>query len=157
MPVFKLTTEIIALSVAGTWDEAKLEWQLEDVTKENEPSTCLCGHFPILELCTIRNVKNRNAAIVGNCCVKKFIGLPSDKIFKAVARVQKDWWRALNEETIAHAHTKGWITDWERDFYFDTMRKRIESMSAKQSAKRDEINRRVLAHIVRRRTNGVGP
>jgi hypothetical protein len=149
MSVFKLTTEIIALSVAKTWDEAKLEWQLEDVTKEEEPSTCLCGHFPVLELCTLRNTKNQKSAVVGNCCVKKFIGLPSEKIFQAVSRVQKDWWRALNAETIDHAHKKRWITDWERDFYFDTMRKRIAGMSSKQSGKRYEINQRVLKHIIR--------
>lgn len=145
---YKLTTEIIALSVGKTWDEAKLEWQLEDVTKDEEPSTCLCGHFPIFELCTLRNTKNGTAAVVGNCCVKKFIGLPSDKIFQAVARVQKDWWRALNAETIDHAHQKGWITGWERDFYFDTMRKRIAGMSSKQSFKRNQINQRILKRII---------
>lgn len=149
MSEFKLTSEIIALSVSKSWDEAKLEWQLEDVSKEEEPETCLCGHHPILELCTLRNTRNQNAAVVGNCCVKKFIGLPSEKIFQAITRVQKDWWRALNAETIDHAYRKGWITDWERTFYFDTMRKRLDGMSSKQSAKRHEINHRVLKRIIR--------
>lgn len=149
MSEYKLTSGILALSAAETWDEAKLEWELAEVAKEEEPSTCLCGHFPILELCTIHNRKTGNSAIVGNCCVKKFVGLPSDKIFQAVARVQKDWWRALNAETIEHAHQKGWITDWERKFYFDTMRKRIAGMSGKQSKARHEINTKIVNRVVR--------
>jgi hypothetical protein len=148
MSEYRLTTEILVLSAGKTWDEAKLEWRLENINKVNEPSTCLCGHYPITELCTIRNKKTGNSAIVGNCCVKKFIGLPSDKIFQAVARVQKDWWRSLNAETIEHAFTKGWVTDWERRFYFDTMRKRVGSMSAKQSKKRHEINVSIVNKII---------
>jgi hypothetical protein len=152
MSVYKLTSEIIALSAAKTWDEAKLEWRLADITKDDEPSTCLCGHYPILELCTIHNHKTGNSALVGNCCVKKFVGLPSDKIFQAVTRVQKDWWRALNAEAIDHAHQKGWITDWERKFYFNTMHKRVASMTGKQSAIRYEINVKVVNQIVRTST-----
>ena len=149
MSEYKLTTEILALSASSDWDAAKMEWQLEDITKEEEPQTCLCGHYPIVELCTLRNRINHNTAIVGNCCVKRFIGLPSEEIFQAVTRVQKDWWRALNKETIYHAYDKRWITEWELTFYLDTMRKRIDSMSGKQSSKRNEINKRVLAHIIR--------
>jgi hypothetical protein len=47
------------------------------------PLTCLCGHYPIVELCTITN---------------QTTGL-------SVNRVEKDRWRALNAETIDHAHT----------------------------------------------------
>jgi hypothetical protein len=152
MSAYKLTSGILALSAANTWDEAKLEWRLADITKEDEPSTCLCGHYPIVELCTIYNNKTGNSALVGNCCVKKFVGLPSDKIFQAVTRVQKDWWRALNAETVDYAHQKGWITDWEHRFYFDTMRKRIAGMSSKQSKTRYEINMKVVNGIVRSST-----
>src|SRR6266478_1724325 len=136
MSEYKLTSEIMSRSVAETWDEAKLEWKLDAISIAEEPSTCLCGHFPIIELCRIRNYKNGNKAIVGNCCVKKFIGLPSDKIFQALKRVQRDCSRALNAETIEYAHQKGWINDWERRFYFDTMRNR--KLSGKQSQKRIE-------------------
>ncbi len=37
MSEYKLTQEIIPLSVAGTWDEAKLEWTLEEVYEADEP------------------------------------------------------------------------------------------------------------------------
>ena len=147
MPEFKLISEIIRLSAAETWDRAKLEWQLMDVQFAEEPETCLCGHFPIIEICTLRNSVNGKVADVGNCCVKKFIGLPSDKIFDAVKRISRDDLKSANAETIQHAFDKGWITGWERNFYLDIMRKR--SLSEKQSAKKKQINRKILARIAR--------
>src|SRR5439155_12741988 len=112
---------------------------------DDEPRTCLCGHFPIIEICTILNQQNGQSADVGNCCVKKFLGLPSDKIFQAIKRIRKDGKKALNAETIQHAHERGWINDWERKFYFDTMRK--QRLSEKQRAKRQQINQLVLRHL----------
>lgn len=142
---YKLSREIVVLSVADTWDRAKLEWELEDIYHEDEPDTCLCGHFPINELCYLRNTANGNRALVGNVCVKKFLGLPSDKIFDAINRITKDSSKALNAEAIEHAFKKNWITTWEYAFYFDTWRKRV--LSPKQSLKRTQINERVLRNI----------
>lgn len=142
---YKLSGEIIALSVADTWDRARLEWKLEDIYQEEEPDTCLCGHFPINELCYLRNTKNGNRALVGNVCVKKFLGLPSDKIFEAIHRITTDLTKALNPDAIEHAFQKHWISEWERTFYLDTWRKR--SLSPKQSIKRGQINRRVMQNV----------
>jgi len=149
MSEYKLAKEIIALSEASNWDQAKLEWTLESIYKEDEPDTCLCGHFPIIEICILRNKLNSNTAIVGNCCVKKFIGLPSDKIFQAVKRVSKDDTKSLNAETIDHAFRNRWINDWEYKFYMDILRKR--SLTAKQLSKKRQINRKVLSRIVNAR------
>lgn len=149
MAHYELAAKIIDLSVATTWDEAKLEWSLIDVFKEDEPDTCLCGHFPILENCLLRNRRNGNEAIVGNVCVKKFLGLPSDKIFQAINRIAQDNPRSLNAEAIDHAHRKGWINDWERTFYFNTMRTR--NLSPRQRQKRIEINDNVLSLVARNR------
>lgn len=152
MSKYRLAEEIVSQSVSQIWDAAKLEWELAEIVKEDEPHTCLCGHHPIIKLCTIRNTKNGNLAMVGNCCVKKFLGLYSDKVFQAVARVQKDWWRALNAETIEFAHSKKWISDWEREFYLDTMRKRLSGLTGKQNSKRYEINMKIVSMIVKKRT-----
>lgn len=149
MSEYQLTERLIALSVGDTWDEAKLEWSLEHVWREDEPDTCLCGHFPIIEICFLRNASNFNTAIVGNCCVKKFTSLPSDLIFQAVKRIQNDIERAINVATIRHAYKKGWINDWEKNFYMDTWRKR--KLSGAQHMKRVQINKKVLANIVRAR------
>lgn len=151
MGEYRLTQEIIARSMSPLWDEAKLEWALNEVYEADEPETCLCGHFPIIELCILANRRNGNAATVGNCCVKKFIGLPSDKIFQAVKRVRKDEAKSLNSEAIDHAYNKGWINDWEKDFYFNIMRKR--KLTTKQRTKKLQINAKMLANM-RRRTAG---
>jgi hypothetical protein len=50
----QLITEILARSVAQTWDEARREWSLYEIYEAYEPETCLCGHFPIIELCVLR-------------------------------------------------------------------------------------------------------
>jgi len=144
---YLLTSEILSRSVARTWDEAKLEWSLLEVYESDEPETCLCGHFPIVELCVLTNRKNRMQATVGNCCVKKFIGLPSDKIFQAVKRIRKDESKSLNAEAIQHAFDRRWISEWEKDFYFNIMRKR--NLSEKQATKKGEINQSVLARMKR--------
>ncbi|MCH9695194.1 MAG: hypothetical protein K0U72_11860 [Gammaproteobacteria bacterium] len=150
MSEYKLAQGIIALSESNTWDRAKLEWSLDDVYEAEEPETCLCGHFPIIEICVLRNTKNQNRTIVGNCCVKKFIGLPSDKIFQAVKRVRKDNTKSLNAEAIEHAHKKKWINDWERDFYLDIMRKR--KLSLRQQNKKKQINDKLAKNMKRKST-----
>lgn len=84
---------------------------------------------------------------MGNCCVKKFIGLPSDKIFKAVKRIRKDEQKPLNAEAIQHAYEKNWINEWEYSFSIDTMRKR--NLSEKQLATRIKINQKMLNNMKR--------
>lgn len=147
MSQYQLTDQIIQRSVAQTWNEAKLEWSLLEVYEADEPETCLCGHFPIIELCVLVNRKNDIQATVGNCCVKKFLGLPSDKIFQAVKRVRKDASKSLNAEAIQHAYDRHWINDWEKEFYFDVMRKR--NLSSKQVTKKLQINQNVLSKMRR--------
>lgn len=147
MPEYQLTAEIIKRSRAKTWDAAKLEWKLQRVYEAEEPDTCICGHFPIIEICVLQNKVNGNDAIVGNCCVKKFIGLPSDRIFQAVKRVRKDTKKSLNAEAVQHAYDRGWITEWEKDFYFNIMRKR--NLSTKQATKKIQINEKVMRNMQR--------
>ncbi|HEH9418884.1 TPA: hypothetical protein SIA31_002932 [Aeromonas sobria] len=138
MSEYKLTKAIIELSNANTWDLAKQEWALDQVYEVDEPMTCLCGHFPIIEICTIKNKSNGVSADVGNCCVKKFLGLPSNKIFQAIKRVRKDSSKSLNDDAIEHGFAKHWITPWEKEFYLDVMGRR--KLTEKQRAKKKEIN-----------------
>lgn len=148
MSEYKLTENIIRLSASNIWDIAKLEWDLSEVYEAEEPETCLCGHYPIIEICVLQNRINRQSTIVGSCCVKKFIGLPSDKIFQAVKRVRKDDQKSLNIEAIQHAYDKGWINQWEYDFSINTMRKR--NLSSKQLATRKNINTKMLHNMKRK-------
>lgn len=92
--------------------------------------------------------QNGNRVIVGNRCVKHFLGLPSDRIFSAVKRIAKDPLGAINLQTVIHARRKGWITDWERQFCLDTLNKR--KLSPKQQRIRTQINARIL-HFMKRK------
>ncbi|TOQ66508.1 hypothetical protein [Vibrio parahaemolyticus] len=147
MSEYKLTEEIIKLSQSQLWDVAKSEWTLYEIYEADEPERCLCGHFPIVEICNLKNKLNSNYATVGNCCVKKFIGLPSDKIFQAIKRVRKDDEKSLNAEAISHAHDKGWINDWEKSFYLDVMRKR--KLTPNQLNKEVQINNKLASKMKR--------
>jgi hypothetical protein len=130
---------IIARSEAKSWAEAKLEWNLVEIFEDRDsPGTCLCGHYPITEQCILVNRINGNRVVVGNVCVKRFLGLPTDNLFQALRRIEKNTAAALNEEMILHAHAHGWINDWEKMFYLDTIRER--KLSPRQRAIRVQIN-----------------
>lgn len=147
MSEYKLTQEIIQRSQSEAWDFAKLEWALNEIYEAGEPETCLCGHFPIIEICVLKNKLNGQFATVGNCCVKKFIGLPSDLIFKAVKRVRMDKEKSLNAEALHYAYEKKWINKWDFDFSIDTMRKRI--LTGKQLQARMRVNEKMLFNMKR--------
>lgn len=142
---YKLKEEIIALSQSKDWSQARLEWQLDHIYFESEPETCLCGKTPIIEVCVLKNQRNGNYATVGNVCVKRFIGLPSDNIFQAVKRISEDIEKSLNFEAINYAHNKKWISDNDFNFYSDICRKR--KLTPKQMSWKVKINQRVLLKI----------
>lgn len=148
MAKYKLTQEIISRSEAENWNEAVLEWSLKHIYMSKEPQTCLCGHYPIIETCVIRNRENFCEVEVGNCCVKKFIGLDSEQLFASVRRVKANPdCASLNREAISWAHENCFINDWEKSFYLDTWRKR--KLSSRQADKRAVINRKVLAAVMK--------
>jgi hypothetical protein len=142
-----LVSSILALSAADVWDEAKREWDLESVwfAEPDEPWRCMCGHSPIREVCVIRNRLTGHRAEVGNVCVTRFLGLPSGDLFAALKRVARNPAAALSPAAVEYAHGRGWMNDWERSFCLDTAKRR--KLSARQRAKRAEINTRVLARI----------
>lgn len=145
MSEFKLIQEILELSSSKVWDHAKLEWSIEEIYDSDVQETCLCGHFPIMEICILKNRTNGNQATVGNTCVKKFIGLSSNRIFLSIKRVKKDIRKSINEEMISYAREKMWITEWEQKFCVDTINKR--NLSERQMEIRIKINRLILSKV----------
>lgn len=143
-----LKKNILSLSEASEWEAARKEWHLVDVIQSQEPETCLCGHYPIIEICTIHNKITRKNADVGNICVKKFLGFNSDKIFSALKRIRKDTMKSLNLDSIAFFKEQRALTGWEYDFLLDTRLKR--ELSEKQLAKRKAINEKILSLVARR-------
>lgn len=144
----QLKSEILALSKAQDWEVAKKEWKLVAVSEADEPETCLCGHYPIIELCTINNSLTGSRVDVGNVCVKRFLGLRSDLIFQSIKRIRKDIDKSLGADATAFFHERGVINNWEYQFQQNTMRKR--DLSEAQAKTRRSINSKVLNSIKRR-------
>lgn len=143
----QLKSEILALSKAEDWEVAKKEWKLAAVSEADTPETCLCGHYPIIELCSINNSLTGNSVDVGNVCVKRFLGLRSDLIFQSIKRIKKDLDKSLGADATAFFHERGVINNWEYQFQQNTMRKRV--LSEAQATTRRSINKKVLNTIKR--------
>lgn len=149
----RLRGAILPLSRADDWIAAKKEWELVNISQAEpaEPETCLCEHHPILELCEIRNRLTRHRAIVGNQCVRRFLGLESEALFRGIRRIRKDISKSMGADLAVWLFERGLITQWEYEFQVSTFRKRI--LSNKQSHHRQQINQKALRAIKRR---GVG-
>ena len=144
----QLKAAILALSRSTDWEVAKKEWCLVEISEADEAETCLCGHFPIIELCTISNATTSKSVDVGNVCVKRFLGFRSDLIFQSLKRVRADLDKAIGPDATAFFHERGVINDWEYQFQQSTMRKR--NLTDRQLASRRSINQKVIAAVRRR-------
>jgi hypothetical protein len=138
-----LKAAILALSVAKDWSVAKAEWTLVNVEEADDLQTCPCGHYPIKQLCVLKNRINSSTIEVGNVCVKRFIGLRSDLVFDGIARIRADDTRSLGVDATILFYHRGVLSQWEYEFQTDTMKKR--ALSSKQMLMRQRINQKVLA------------
>jgi len=143
-----LKREILSRSHATDWLIARREWALVDVYEADENETCLCEHYPIREICVISNKTTNKATEVGNVCVKRFLGIRSDLIFKSLKRIRKDPAKTLNEDAIAFFFDRRLLNQKEFDFLQDTWRKR--KLTFAQLNWRSDINRKVLDAVKRR-------
>jgi len=140
---YQLTEEIIKLSNSTSWDNAKIEWSFEYAYYSEELQTCLCGHYPIKNVCVIKNTENKNETEVGNCCVNKFLGIEDgNKIFTSIKRLKTDKSKSMSSEVLEYLREKKVVSNFEYDFYSDTIRKR--KLSEKQLAIRERINQKLI-------------
>ncbi len=140
----QLRQTVLAHSRSREWEQALAEWHLESVRRSDEPETCVCGHHPIFEVCTIANgATGHTLDAVGSCCVVQFMGERSDLVLHGLERAAGGG--ALNAAALDFARRRGWLTGWEFGFYSDTMRKR--SLTPKQSAVRDRVNAKVAERV----------
>lgn len=141
-----LSACVVELSVADAWDEAKLEWEFEKAVLSEEPEKCLCTHHPIKELCYIKNRRNANRTMVGNCCVRHFFGIHEPTtIFQALKRVEADATRSLGKVALKYAVSQHIFNAWEIGFYSNTVSKR--RLSHKQQAKREALNNKFVNRL----------
>ena len=142
---FPLLNRILEKSHSKVWLEAVKEWEQVDVYEADEPETCLCGHFPIIEVCVIQNKLTKEIENVGNCCVKRFLGLRPDMIVKSIKKIKEDISLSVNIKTLNYSFKLGYINKKDYDFYADTWRKRV--LSGAQEKWRIDINKRIIKNI----------
>lgn len=147
----QLQTEILALSRAKDWETARKEWKLIWISEADEPESCPCGHFPIIELCTISNATTGNTIEVGNVCVKRFLGFRSDLIFASVKRIRNNGSKSIGADAAVFFHERGILNSWEYGFIQSTYRKR--NLSNRQMATRRTLNTKILDSLQRRGIN----
>jgi hypothetical protein len=140
-----LKAAMLPLGIAANWEAAKTEWRLDRVEEVGDGYDCMCSKKNIHRLCHMRNAETENTAVVGSCCVEKFLDQRSGLIFDCLKRLRKKPESAMNATTLSWEVEKGFLTEWEEIFYADTQRKR--KLSEKQEAKRTQINRKFLQKI----------
>lgn len=143
---YRLYKELLKLSVSDKIAEAIKEWEWTKtyfIEPDEDPETCLCGHYPIRECCIITNKETGEEVIVGNCCINRILETESDLIFQALKRVKKDITKSLNLAVIEYAYRKHIINEWEYEFYKSIMCKR--ELSPKQRSKKLSINAKILS------------
>ena len=148
---WKLIEEIISRSKSNTWDEAKREWFFNTVEFANRSSkkTCLCGHYPIVELCHLTNRYTNEDVVVGNVCVTKFmhVDIPVSQIIPSILRIKDNLSNSINEKLLDVVIDKNLINEWEIKFYSNTIRKR--KLSFLQEDKRKRINLKIIQGLTR--------
>lgn len=140
---FKLTEEILKLSDSTYWDSAKLEWNFEYAYNSEELQTCLCGHYPIKNICVLKNKNNYRTTEVGNCCVNKFLGIKDgNRIFASIKRVKEDLTKSMSSEVLEYLNSKKVLSDYDYKFYSSTIRK--QNLSEKQLEIKKRINQKLI-------------
>lgn len=152
---WKLPQNLEELSNGDSYPRVLREWELdyiEHLAPGEDSETCLCTHFPIREVCHIRNLQNANTAIVGNCCVKKFekeeegaVNFEgTHKVFDCLKRLQRDENANANEELLNYAYSKGVLTKPEYDRYLEIWRNR--TFTDEESRLILTANRKIINH-----------
>jgi len=140
-----LKKHILAMSHAQDFTQACLEWHLVNIYLTEEWDNCPCGQ-DIKEHCEIANRVTGAQTFVGNVCINRFIPLNTATLFAGLKRIRANRVANVNEDLIAHAEARGFLFPKESVFLRQTARKR--SLSEKQLAWKEKINRRILEGIV---------
>ena len=140
----RLKEYILSKSISDNFYIASREWRVVRIFISDDPTQCPCGQV-IYEWCHIENRETEKQTIVGNVCVKHFMGVDMSPFFAGAKRLRKDSRKGPNKALISYAAQHGLINEWETEFLINVMSKRV--LSDKQIACRDKISNRILAAL----------
>lgn len=139
----RLSQEIIKLSNSDDWNLAKSEWDFEYAYQSEEPEECLCGHYPIKNICVIKNQENGNYTEVGKVCINNFLNIQKgNKIFDSISKLKTNPKSSISKTALEYLKSKDGLSDFEYNFYLDIIRKR--NLSEKQANLKEKINQKFL-------------
>jgi hypothetical protein len=142
-----LSRNIIELSKAKTWEDAKMEWSVSYVFWDEDGTSCLCSHSPIKECCALVNSENGKNTTVGNVCVNKFLGKDFTGEFAMLRSLRENPTTKMRWALVQYAFDRKWIKKKDYDFYRDHYE--YKWPTALQLAWRRDVNNRVLGHMTR--------
>jgi hypothetical protein len=142
-----LSRNIIKLSKAGTWNDAKTEWSVSRIFWDEDGTSCLCSHSPIKECCVITNIETGKETVVGNVCVNKFLGCDFTSEFAMLRSLRENPTAKMKWALVQYAFDQKWIKKKDYDFYHGHYGHKWPT--APQLAWRRDVNNRVLSHMIR--------
>ncbi len=140
----RLKAHILSLSRSTDFATACKEWDPTHV--QVYLGSCPCG-MTIMDHCFLWNRVTGTSTHVGNVCVGRFMGLPTDStLFEGLKRIHRRPVSAPNVAVIEYAERQGLLQGREADFLRDTRKKR--QLTLRQAAWREAINARILGKTV---------
>lgn len=113
----KLKESIIENSVNKNRELAKSEWEVVDIYLKPWYTTCLCGKYPISEVCELQNKNNGKKVIVGNDCVKHFFNIDHGYIYRGIKKIRENIDGVVGKKIIEYALERWRIDATQKAFY----------------------------------------
>ena len=129
----KFKSSLIDNSISTDYHKAVEEWDFMYAYEEEE--CCICGKN-ILKCCLIQNKYNYKKLVVGSTCVKKFLGIETEGMFKELKNRNKYVYSYVEE-----LHGKNKINDWEATFLISLIK--FKTLSVKQREHFGKIDKKV--------------
>ena len=149
---FALINEIVSKSVSTDWHNAKLEWVFKHYYETDEPTFCLCGHFPINRIMMYENKYNKQVVELGICCSEKLLSSDYDaEVVKAYVKLKKDISKSMGVHALKYCYEEHIITQSSYDFYSNTLTRR--KLSDRQSKWRIDINRLFMQELSKKQND----
>lgn len=143
----KLKESIIENSINKDREKAKWEWEVINSYLMPWYTTCLCGKYPISEVCELQNKNNSKKVMVGNDCVKYFFDADHSYIYSAIKKIEENINNVVNDKIIIYALEKWRIDATQKSFYI-LMRRRKDPWEYQLKVRQD-VNKILLEHFIK--------
>jgi hypothetical protein len=133
-------------SLADSFADARLEWEILSIYIVPSGDKCICGHQPIKRVCEIANKETGSVVKIGSCCLGRFFDLKTQRIETGLNRLKAGIQHNLSPYLLEIAVKFKIINSIEERFYQKIKGKsRLNEILLKQKI---AINKKVLEHFI---------